>query len=240
MEQFKRTEMLLGAENIEKLRNSKVVVMGLGGVGSYAAEALCRSGIGNFVLVDFDVISESNINRQLIALHSTIGEKKTEVMKARMLDINPNANIEIISEFCSPDKVDSLIQDQDFIIDAIDSLNPKVTLLEKAVKSNKRIVSCLGAGGRMDPSKIAFSDISKSWGCPLAARVRKYLRKRGIKKGIPSVYSSEKPVKGIEENCDWDESKGRKRVTVSSSVFIPGIMGLWTASYVVRELVSQE
>ncbi len=237
MSVFQRTEMLLGTDNLKKLYDSKVVIAGLGGVGSYVAEALGRSGVGEMVLIDFDVISESNINRQLIALHSTIGKKKTEVMRDRLLDINPKIKIEIISDFCSPDKVEEYIVNQDFIVDAIDSLNPKVTLLEKAVKSDKKIISCLGAGGRTDPSKIALSDISKSWGCPLASRVRKYLRRRGISKGIPAVYSYEKPVKGTEENCDWDESKGRKRVTVSSSVFIPGIMGLWAASYVVRQLI---
>ncbi len=242
MDILKRTKLLLGEDAIEKLKKVRVAIMGLGGVGTYATEVLARSGIENFLLVDFDKVSESNINRQLIALHSNIGKLKTEAMKERILDINPDAEIKIYNDFCAVESRDFLLKDIDFIVDAIDSLNPKVGLLEDAYHKKIKIISVMGAGGKLDPSQIRLDDISKSNVCPLAKRVRKYLRRRGIDSGIPVIYSLEKPVPqfafedGSEE--ELGSTRGRERGTLSSISYLPAIMGMWAASYLIRNIAS--
>lgn len=243
MNQFSRTELLFGKEAIEIFQKSRVAVMGLGGVGSYAAEALARSGIGSFLLVDFDTIGLSNLNRQLPALHSTIGKLKTEAMRDRILDINPKAKVEIYSDFCAQESRDFLLENIDFVVDAIDSLGPKTGLLESCYRKNIPMISSMGAASRFDPSKIELVDISKSRICPLAKKVRKYLHRRGIKSGIPVIYSSEKPISQFDHEAgaeeEWVSGRGRKRGTLGSVVYLPAIMGMWATSYVLRKLAGK-
>lgn len=214
--------------------------MGMGGVGTYATETLARSGIGRFLLVDFDKITVSNINRQLPALHSNIGEYKTEAMKSRILDINPFAEVEVYNDFCALESRSFLLQNNDFVIDAIDSLGPKVGLLEEAYNLGVKIISVFGAAGRIDPSQIEITDISKTRVCPLGKRVRKFLRRRGIESGITVVFSKEVPIDQFPYEAgsekDWPVNRGRKRGTLGSVVYIPAIMGMWAASHVLREL----
>ncbi len=244
LEQFNRTALLFGDEAIAKFQKTRVAIMGLGGVGSYAAEALARSGVGSFLLVDFDTISLSNLNRQLPALHSTIDMMKTEAMQARIKDINPDANVEIYSDFCAHESRDFLLKDIDFVVDAIDSLGPKTGLMEACYRKEIPIISVFGAASRFDPSKIELVDISKSRICPLAKKVRKYLHRRGINKGIPVVYSYEKPIPQFDHEAgaeaEWVSGRGRKRGTLGSVVYMPAIMGMWAASYVLRVLGKSE
>ncbi len=243
MEQFSRTSLLFGDEAIEIFQKTRVAVMGLGGVGSYAAEALARSGIGSILLVDFDTISLSNLNRQLPALHSTIGKLKTETMRDRLLDINPYLKIDIYSDFCAQESRDFLLENVDFVVDAIDSLGPKASLLEACVNKKIPVISSMGAASRFDPAKIELVDISKSRICPLAKKVRKYLHRRGIEKGIPVVYSFEKPIPQFDHDAgaeaEWVSGRGRKRGTLGSVVYLPAIMGMWAASYVLRNLAGK-
>ncbi|MFC1888064.1 ThiF family adenylyltransferase [Candidatus Cloacimonadota bacterium] len=244
LKQFSRTGLLFGDDAIKIFQESRVAVMGLGGVGSYAAEALARSGIGSFLLVDFDTVSISNLNRQLPALHSTIGKLKTEAMKDRILDINPEANIDLYSDFCAQESRDHLLQKLDFVVDAIDSLGPKTGLIEACFRMKIPIISSMGAASRFDPAKIELTDISKSRICPLAKKVRKYLHRRGIHKGIPVIYSYEKPIAQFDHEAgseeDWVSARGRKRGTLGSVVYLPAIIGMWAASYVLRTLAEKE
>lgn len=241
--QFQRTSMLFGKEAMLKFKNSKVAIIGLGGVGGYAAEILVRSGIGSLMLIDFDKVGLTNLNRQLIALHSTIGLQKTDVLKDRLMDINPQLNLEVHNTFLSLENRDEILVNVDFAIDAIDSLGPKVGLLEYLYNKKIPVISSMGAGNKIDPSKIAISDISESWNCPLAKRVRKFLRRRGIANGIPVVYSHEKT--DFDPHTEKDESedvimyRGRERVTVGSVGYMPAIMGMWAASYILRELAKK-
>ncbi|MBN2828700.1 MAG: tRNA threonylcarbamoyladenosine dehydratase [Candidatus Cloacimonetes bacterium] len=239
---FKRTEMLFGKENIEKFGETKIAVFGLGGVGSYACESLARSGFKKFILVDFDVVDLTNINRQNIALHSTIGRFKTEVMSERILDINPEAEIEIFTEFADLETRKRMLSDDvDFVVDAIDSLNPKVGLLEDVYHLGIPVISSMGAGNRIDPSKIMINDLSKTFNCQLAYRVRKYLRRRGITTGIDCVFSSE-PANDLfndDSESNKDEKsviRGREREPIGSVSYLTAIMGLWTASFVIRRI----
>jgi tRNA A37 threonylcarbamoyladenosine dehydratase len=239
-DQFSRTALLYGTEAMEVFRNSRIAVIGLGGVGSFAAEILARSGIGRFLLVDFDRIGLSNLNRQIPALHSTIGILKTEAMRDRILDINPLAEIEIYSDFCAVESREFLLQNLDFVVDAIDSLGPKTGLIEFCYRQKIPIISCMGAASRFDPAKIELVDISKSHICPLAKKVRKYLHRRGIDSGIPVVYSFEKPVPQFPHEtgaeAEWITGRGRKRGTLGSVAYMPAIIGMWAASYVLQNL----
>ncbi|MDP8269217.1 MAG: tRNA threonylcarbamoyladenosine dehydratase [Candidatus Tenebribacter davisii] len=243
MKQFNRTELLFGKEAIEIFQKTRVAVMGLGGVGSYAAEALARSGIGSLLLVDFDTIGLSNLNRQLPALHSTIGKLKTETMRDRLLDINPNVKIEIYSDFFRRESRDELLENVDFVVDAIDSLGPKAELLESVYNMKIPVISVMGAGGKFDPSKIMQADISETHMCPLARKVRKYLHRRGIFKGITVIYSTEQPIPQFDFEAgskeEWGSTQGRKRGTLGSVVYLPAIMGMWAASYVLRKLAGK-
>ena len=188
-----RTELLLGAERMEYLSHCHVLVVGLGGVGAYAAEQICRAGIGHMTIVDADTVNESNINRQLPALHSTLGMQKAEVVGKRLLDINPRLKLTILNEFLRDERTDEVLSSQkyDFIVDAIDSLSPKVYLLAYAYKHDIPIVSSMGAGAKLDPSQVKIADISKSYNCTLARAVRKRLHHLGVNKGIPVVFSTE-------------------------------------------------
>jgi tRNA threonylcarbamoyladenosine dehydratase len=244
IDQFSRTRLLFGEKALENFSQAKVGIMGLGGVGSYVAEALARSGIGNMLLVDFDTVSLSNINRQLTALHSTIGNHKTVVMQKRIADINPAAHIEIFTGFCNQHNRAQLLEGLDIVVDAIDSLVPKVGLLEDCCKAKIPVISVMGAASRFDPAQIKIADISQTSMCPLARRVRKFLRRRGINKGITVIYSLEEPIEQFPPEAgtaqDWEGCPGRMRGTLGSAAYMPAIMGLWAASYILQFLAKPE
>lgn len=232
LNQFSRTEMLIGKENVEKLNNSKVAIFGIGGVGSFVVEGLARAGVGNFILVDNDSVAESNLNRQIIATTKTIGKLKVEVMKNRILEINPNANVETHSEFFMPESPNFFDNTVDYIVDAIDTVTAKIELILRANKLNIPIISSMGTGNKLDPTKFEVTDIYKTSVCPLAKVMRKELKKRNIKK-LKVIYSKEEPIKPIEENST---EKNKKQVPGSIS-FVPSVAGLIIASEVVKDII---
>lgn len=231
MEQFIRTSMLLGEKGLELLSRSKVIVFGVGGVGSYTVEALARVGIGNLVLVDYDTVDVSNINRQLPALFSTVGKYKIDVLKERITDINPQAKVTIYQEKVVPENVRIFFKENpSYIVDAIDMISSKLAIIETALQMGVPVVSAMGAGNRLDPTRLKMGDISETSGCPLARIMRKELKKRGITKGLRVVYSTEPPVKTEEENA-------LSRIPGSIS-FVPSVAGLFLAAEVVNDLVN--
>ena len=232
MNEFEREELIIGKENVEKLKLKKVAIFGIGGVGSYVVEGLARAGIQNFILIDNDEVAISNVNRQLIALHSTIGKAKVEVSKERILDINPSANVEVRREFYSKETNGWLDASIDYIVDAIDTVSSKLDLIEQAKKLNVSIISCLGTGNKLDPTRFEISDISKTSVCPLAKVVRKELKNRGIK-NVKVLYSKEEPIKVIAE----DVTNGRH--VPGSISFVPSVAGLIIAGEVIKDLIKQ-
>ena len=230
-DQFLRTKLLIGEEGFKKLSTAKVAVFGIGGVGSYVVEALARAGVGNFALIDKDVISATNINRQIHATLKTIGLPKVEVMKERILDINPYANVEIFNEFYLPDNAEKMIdKSYSYIVDAVDNVTAKIDLVVRANELRIPIISAMGAGNKLDPTKFEVSDIFKTSVCPLAKVMRRELKSRNIKK-LKVVYSKEEPVKvegGLENNG---------RGIVGSISFVPSVAGLIIASEVVKDLL---
>ncbi len=246
-ERFKRIELMLGTDACERLRKASVTVVGLGAVGGYAVEGLARAGIGNLRLVDFDKVSISNINRQLLALTSTIGRTKCDVATERVLDINPDCNVEAICEFLDGQSVMDLIGKPDIVIDAIDALNPKVDLLESAVRQEIPIISCLGAALRFDPTMIRVGTIEHVHHCPLGRTVRQRLRRRGVPVDIACVYSDEPlpkplPIAPPPEQLDDDHiiSRGRSRNILGSMPTITGMFGLTAANLAVRMLIDNK
>lgn len=236
--QFERTRILLDADEQAKLAQAHVLVAGLGGVGSYCAEALARAGVGRLTLIDHDVVAQSNINRQLPALLSTVGQPKAEVMAARIRDINPDCKLVVLREFLVPETVADIVPaDADFVVDCIDSLNCKVALVASSVQRGLRVASSMGAGNKLDPTRIRIADISKTCMCPLAAVMRKRLRKRGIAKGVLTVFSDEagrdplppQPVEG----------RGRARAVNGTISYMPPLFGLMLAGAVVQRLIAQ-
>lgn len=227
---FSRTELLLGHDAVEKLSRSNILLFGVGGVGGYAAEALVRSGVGAITLVDPDKVSVSNINRQIIALHSTVGRYKTEIMAERAKDINPAVEVTELPIFYSKENADEIdFSKYDFIIDAIDTVSSKLMIIEKATALGIPIISSMGAGGKLDPSRFCVTDIYKTSVCPLARVMRIELKKRGIKK-LPVVFSDEAPIKsGV---TDPDSGKP----VPASCAFVPSAAGLVLAGYVIRTL----
>ena len=245
--QFSRTELLIGKQAIEKLHNSKVAVFGIGGVGSYVVEALARAGVGSFVLVDNDEVSISNINRQIIATNKTIGMDKVEVAKERILEINPNANIEIYKEFFMPDTQGILDDSINYIVDAIDTVTAKIELIVRANKMNIPIISSMGTGNKLDPTRFEVSDIYKTSVCPLAKVMRKELKIRGIKR-LKVLYSKEEPIKVDLSNenieainstnmVENDKQINKKQIPGSIS-FVPSVAGLIIAGEVVKDLIN--
>ena len=237
---FSRTALLVGSEAMAKLSNSRVAIIGLGGVGSYAVEALARAGIGHFTLVDFDVVGESNFNRQLHALNHTLGEPKTEVMKKHIEDINPAAEVITYPVFLDSTNREEILKEQDFYLDAIDSLGPKCGLLEYAVKNNFKIISVMGSGNRLNPEEIHLAPLNETVNCPLARRVRKYLKRWGVDCNFPCVYSSEIPKKIFKDIPSPDEDlihRGRERGKVGTISYMPAIMGMMAASWIIRQIV---
>ena len=245
---FSRTAALLGAQAMEKLQNARVAVFGLGGVGGYCLEALARSGVGSFDLIDADTIDVTNINRQILALHSTMGRKKTEVAKERILDINPEASVTALDVFAEEGKYDEIFSGADIIIDAIDSLGPKISLLESAYRSGIPVISSMGAALRRDPSLIRVADLYDSWGCPLARSVRSGLRKRGIGRGIDVVFSPEKvDFKYIppeeDDEIEFDDKilrRGRQRVMLGSLPTVTAIFGETLAHLALTKLLPKD
>ena len=239
--QFQRIARFIGENNVNKLSEKKVFVAGAGAVGGYAIEMLVRCGIGEITIADFDTVSESNINRQIIALHSTVGCLKTEVMQKRILDINPNCNVHSITERLTEENVISLIQGTDIVLDCIDSVKDKIALLTKAYAENIPIISSMGAALRKDSSLIRSGDIMDTWGCPLAKQVRSGLRKNGIGKGIECIFSPEKVnFKYIQPDEDPDaenDESGRKRLVLGSLPYITAIFGAKMAELALRKLL---
>lgn len=229
MHAFSRTELLLGKEGVERLRQASVCVFGIGGVGSYVVEALARSGVGHLTLVDHDTVSITNLNRQLVALHSTLGMQKVEVARQRILDINPEAQVTVYPCYYTGSEVN--LQGFDFIADAIDSVTSKLTLIEKATAAGIPIISCMGTGNKLDPSRLVLTDISKTSQCPLAKVMRISLRKRGIQH-LPVLYSTEPPAPHLEES----EEPQEHRKTIGSMAFVPGCAGLMIAGEIIRRL----
>lgn len=233
-ETFARTELLIGSEGIDRLRKASVAVFGVGGVGGYAAEALARSGIGHFLLVDNDVVSESNLNRQITALRSTIGKYKTQVMKARIADICPETWVETKECFFLPENADTFrFEDYDYVVDAIDTVSGKLALAECCHRAGTKIISAMGAGNKTDPTKFAVTDIYRTKECPLARVMRRELKKRGIP-ALKVVYSTETAMTPKRQIMSED---GRK-VTPGSMAFVPGAAGLILASEVVRDILA--
>ena len=229
MSDFSRLELMFGSKNIKKLKSKKIIVFGIGGVGGYCVEALTRSAIGKIDIVDNDKISTSNINRQLIALNSTIGENKVDVMKKRMLDINPEIDVEAYNLFFLPENQDKIdFSKYDYIIDAIDTIKAKIALVECAQRYNIPIISSMGTGNKINPLKFEISDIYKTSVCPLARVMRQELKKRNIK-NLKVVYSKETPIK-------VENTKGK--VVPSSNSFVPGVCGLIIAGEVIKDLIS--
>lgn len=221
-EQFSRTAQLLGNENVENLFDKHVIVFGVGGVGGYVVEALARSGIGKISIVDNDVINESNINRQIIALHSTIGKQKVEVLKNRILDINPECQVFVYNQFFLPENSNDFdFSIYDYVVDAVDTVTAKIEIIKKSKESNVPVISSMGTGNKLNPMGFKVSDISKTKVCPLARVMRNELKKRGISK-VKCVYSEENPVIQTQ--------------TPASVAFVPSVAGLLIASEVVKDL----
>ena len=248
LNQFSRTELVISKEGVEKLNNAKVAIFGLGGVGSFVLEGLVRVGIGNFVLIDDDKICLTNLNRQILATRKTVGQAKVEVAKQRILDINPNANVEIHQKFFMPETEGILDNSIDYIVDCIDTVTAKIELVVRAEKLNIPIISCMGTGNKLDPTRFEVTDIYKTSICPLAKVMRKELRNRGIKK-LKVVYSKEEPVKlneteesSCKHNCICPPGTKRKctiRNQVPGSIsFVPSVAGLIIAGEVVKAILN--
>lgn len=233
LNEFSRTELLLKEEGMDRISASRIAVFGLGGVGSYVAEALARCGVGSLTLVDHDRVSLTNINRQLYALHSTIGKYKIQVAKERIADINADTLVNTYETFYNDDTADMFdFHMYDYIVDAIDTVTSKLLLIENAKKCGTPIISCMGTGNKLDPSRFEITDISKTVVCPLAKAVRTELRKRGIRK-VKVLYSKEKPLKVT----DTSETNGNTRYPVPGSIsFVPSVAGLMIAGEVIRDL----
>lgn len=232
---FKRTESLIGKEALLKLKNAHVAIFGIGGVGSYTAEALARSGVGKITLIDKDIVEETNINRQLVALRSTVGMYKTEVMKERILDINPECTVNALNLFYLPENAPLFdFSSYSYIVDAIDTVKAKISLVEEAKKQNIPIISSMGAGNKLDPTLFSVSDIYKTSVDPLSRVMRNELKKRGIKK-LKVVFSTEEPYKP-----QIKEEKSKTSIAPSSIAFVPSVCGLIIASEVIKDLIKEE
>ena len=241
LNQFSRTELLIGKEGIEKLNNAKVAIFGIGGVGSFVVEGLVRAGVQNFILIDNDDISLTNLNRQLHATHKTIGQYKVDVMKERILDINPQAKVETYKEFYMPGSNNILLDSSiDYIVDAIDTVTAKIEIVLQANKLHIPVISSMGTGNKLEPTKLEVTDINKTSVCPLAKVMRKELKVRGIKK-LKVVYSKEEPAqvnKELEEECK-QEADSKKQIPGSVS-FVPSVAGMIIAGEVIKDIVKGE
>lgn len=247
MDWYSRTELLIGIDGVDKLNNSKIAIFGIGGVGAYTAEALCRAGVGNLVLVDYDDICLTNLNRQIHATRKTVGKAKVDMMKERLLEINPKMNVITFKELYNEENAEMLLTPNlDYVVDAIDMVSSKLDLIRRSQQMNIPIISCMGAGNKFDPTKVEITDIYKTSVCPLARVIRQELRKKGVKK-LKVVYSKEEPVTPIEteKNCkndcicsNKDLAKCTHRRQIPGSIsFVPSAFGLALASAVVRDIL---
>lgn len=234
---LERTKLLVGEKKLEKLSNSHVLVVGLGGVGAYAAEQICRSGVGEMTIVDGDNIHLTNLNRQLPALHSTLNQPKAEVIGQRLLDINPALKLHVIQEYIRDDRMKEILsQKYDYVVDAIDTLSPKIFLIYDSLRNGHRLVSSMGSGGKVDSSLVRIADISESYNCPLARILRKRLRRFGIRDGFKVVFSAEDVPDEAMIPC---EGEPNKKTTVGTISYMPPIFGCFIASVVVRGLMDE-
>ena len=251
LNQFSRTELLIGKERIEKLKDSKVAVFGIGGVGSFVVEGLVRAGVENFVLIDDDKVCLTNLNRQIIATRKTIGKYKVDVMKERILDINPNANVETHQEFYMPNSESNIINNElSYVVDCVDTVTAKLEIITQCKKLNIPVISAMGTGNKLDPSRFEITDIYNTNICPLAKVMRKELRKRNID-SLKVIYSEEEPIKPDETlecscktNCICPPGTKRKcaeRNQVPGSIsFVPSVAGLMIAGEVVKDIINQK
>ncbi len=244
---FSRSELLIGSDRLNTIQNSKVVVLGVGGVGSYAVEALARSGVSSLVLVDDDDVCLTNVNRQVHAVKSTIGKNKVDVMRDRVLEINPNCNVEVHKTFIGKDNVGEVVPlDADFVIDAIDTVTAKIATVLFCQENNIKLITCLGTGNKFHPEMFEITDINKTSVCPLAKVMRYELKKRGVKK-LTVLYSKEKPTKPLTENivtckegcvCTGDNKKCLIRRQIPGSMsYVPPVAGFLIASHVINTLI---
>ncbi len=232
-ETFSRTEMLIGKDAVERLKGCRVAVFGIGGVGGYVCEALIRAGVGSIDLIDNDTVSVSNINRQIIALTSTVGQLKTEVMKKRILDINPSVNVRTFNTFVLPDSIAEFdFSVYDYIVDAIDTVSGKLAIIEKAYSLGVPVISSMGTGNKLNPSEFKITDINKTSVCPLARVMRYELRKRGVKK-LKVLYSQEEPIKPERDADD------KAPVVPASISFVPSVAGLLIGGEVIKDLINR-
>lgn len=235
---LERTELLIKKDGTEKLKEARLLVIGLGGVGSFAAEFLARAGVGNMCIVDGDTIDVTNINRQLPALHSTVNLPKTDIVAKRLYDINPDLNLRILKEFLVPERMEEILNENefDYILDCIDSVSPKIALMRVAKQKKIKIISSMGAGGKTNPSKVMVRDISKTNNCYLAKQIRKRLRKENINKGIKCVFSTELQR---EDSLKLTDGSNFKRSFYGTISYMPAIFGLYAAAEVINYLTEK-
>ncbi len=234
---LERTSLLLGDEKLERLRRAHVLVVGLGGVGAYAAEMLVRAGVGRMTIADADVVSPSNINRQLVALHSTIGRPKAEVLADRLRDIAPELELTTVAKYIRDEETYTLLDaaPYDYVVDAIDTLSPKLALIAGALERRLKVVSSMGAGAKTDPTQMEIADISKTHHCPLAHMLRKRLHKIGIRTGFRAVFSPEPIREGAMIVCEEENKKSN----VGTISYLPALFGIGCASVVIRDLIGE-
>ena len=234
---LERTELLLGGEKLDMLRRANVLVVGLGGVGAYAAEMIARAGVGRMTIADADTVNVSNINRQLVALHSTVGMPKAEVLAARLRDINPEIELTVVNEYIRDERTYELLDSArfDYVVDAIDTLSPKLALILAALERGYPLVSSMGAGAKTDPTRLEIADISKTHHCPLAHMLRKRLHKAGIRKGFRAVFSPEPIREGAMIICE----EQNKKSNVGTISYIPAMFGIGCASVVIRGIIGE-
>ncbi len=233
-----RAELIFKEEGLEKLKNSHVLIVGLGGVGSFAAEFIARAGVGKLTIVDGDTVDITNINRQLPALHSTVGQNKVDVVGDRLMDINPELQLTRINEFLSPERTLEIVTKEfDYVMDCIDSLTPKINLIIAAKRKKVKIVSNMGAGGKMQVSKVLVRDISKTTVCPLAKNIRKRLKKEKISKGIKAVFSTEEKD---ESSVKLTDGKNYKKSFYGTNSYMPALFGLYSAETVIQYLLKKD
>ena len=232
-----RAALLFKEEGLEKLKNANVLVVGLGGVGSFAAEFLARAGVGKMTIVDGDTVDITNINRQLPALHSTVGKPKVHIVGDRLMDINPELNLTRIEEFLSPERTHEVVTEEyDYVLDCIDSITPKINLILAAKRKRVKVISAMGAGGKMLASKIVVKDISKTDVCPLAKQIRKRLKKEGISSGVKAIFSTEKPD---ESSLKMTDGSNYKKSFFGTNSWMPALFGLHAAENVIRYLLTK-
>ena len=234
---LERTELLLGDEKLAMLRRANVLVVGVGGVGAYAADMIARAGVGRMTIADADKVSETNINRQLVALHSTVGREKCDILAERLKDINPELQLTVVNRFIKDSETDALLDSDrfDYVVDAIDTLSPKLALIKGALNRSIPLVSSMGAGAKTDPTLMDIKDIAKTHHCPLAHMLRKRLHKIGIKRGFWAVFSPEPVREGAMILCE----EQNKKSNVGTISYIPALFGIGCASVVIRDLIGE-